>query len=158
MTAYPLLYPSLSLDCIRRLGRMVRRKLGEDWIFLVLLGLLMALVSWSMDYVSAKTLQGRFHPALSPPPHADCVYSFRLGRAGSVLGGDIAQRGSGPEPDQTQIHCSCPFHLPPTKLWLPLCHSAQFSQDLPGLGTEHPGTQELLSSGQTGAVGHRRGL
>lgn len=43
---------------------MVRRKLGEDWIFLVLLGLLMALVSWSMDYVSAKTLQGRFHPAL----------------------------------------------------------------------------------------------
>ncbi|XP_074171340.1 chloride channel protein 1 isoform X4 [Rhinolophus sinicus] len=44
-------------DCICRLGRMVRRKLGEDWIFLVLLGLLMALVSWSMDYVSAKTLQ-----------------------------------------------------------------------------------------------------
>ncbi|XP_024428619.2 chloride channel protein 1 isoform X1 [Desmodus rotundus] len=44
-------------DCICRLGRVVRRKLGEDWIFLVLLGLLMALVSWSMDYVSAKTLQ-----------------------------------------------------------------------------------------------------
>ncbi|XP_062955852.1 chloride channel protein 1 isoform X2 [Cynocephalus volans] len=44
-------------DCFRRLGRMVRRKLGEDWIFLVLLGLLMALVSWSMDYVSAKSLQ-----------------------------------------------------------------------------------------------------
>ncbi|KAM5204980.1 chloride channel protein 1 isoform 1-T1 [Hipposideros larvatus] len=44
-------------DCMCRLGRMVRRKLGEDWIFLVLLGLLMALVSWSMDYVSAKTLQ-----------------------------------------------------------------------------------------------------
>ncbi|XP_004694463.1 PREDICTED: chloride channel protein 1 [Condylura cristata] len=44
-------------DCLRRLGRVVRRKLGEDWIFLVLLGLLMALVSWTMDYVSAKTLQ-----------------------------------------------------------------------------------------------------
>ncbi|XP_066219025.1 chloride channel protein 1 [Saccopteryx leptura] len=44
-------------DCIHRLGRMMRRKLGEDWIFLVLLGLLMALVSWSMDYVSAKILQ-----------------------------------------------------------------------------------------------------
>ncbi|EPQ05606.1 Chloride channel protein 1 [Myotis brandtii] len=44
-------------DCTYRLGRVVRRKLGEDWIFLVLLGLLMALVSWSMDYVSAKTLQ-----------------------------------------------------------------------------------------------------
>ncbi|KAI5153854.1 Chloride Channel Protein 1 [Manis pentadactyla] len=44
-------------DCIHCLGRVVRRKLGEDWIFLVLLGLLMALVSWSMDYVSAKSLQ-----------------------------------------------------------------------------------------------------
>ncbi|XP_011376367.1 chloride channel protein 1 [Pteropus vampyrus] len=44
-------------DCVCRLGRAVRRKLGEDWIFLVLLGLLMALVSWSMDYVSAKSLQ-----------------------------------------------------------------------------------------------------
>ncbi|XP_001915671.3 chloride channel protein 1 isoform X1 [Equus przewalskii] len=44
-------------DCIHRLELVVRRKLGEDWIFLVLLGLLMALVSWSMDYVSAKSLQ-----------------------------------------------------------------------------------------------------
>uniref|UniRef100_H0X9E5 Chloride channel protein 1 n=2 Tax=Otolemur garnettii TaxID=30611 RepID=H0X9E5_OTOGA len=44
-------------DCVRRLERIVRRKLGEDWIFLVLLGLLMALVSWCMDYVSAKSLQ-----------------------------------------------------------------------------------------------------
>ncbi|KAH0508910.1 Chloride channel protein 1 [Microtus ochrogaster] len=44
-------------DCVQRLGHMVRRKLGEDWIFLVLLGLLMALVSWCMDYVSAKSLQ-----------------------------------------------------------------------------------------------------
>ncbi|XP_038175948.1 chloride channel protein 1 [Arvicola amphibius] len=44
-------------DCVHRLGRVVRRKLGEDWIFLVLLGLLMALVSWCMDYVSAKSLQ-----------------------------------------------------------------------------------------------------
>ncbi|XP_032722925.1 chloride channel protein 1 isoform X1 [Lontra canadensis] len=43
--------------CVHRLGHVMRRKLGEDWIFLVLLGLLMALVSWSMDYVSAKTLQ-----------------------------------------------------------------------------------------------------
>ncbi|XP_037691890.1 chloride channel protein 1 [Choloepus didactylus] len=44
-------------DCLHHLGNIVRRKLGEDWIFLVLLGLLMALVSWSMDYVSAKSLQ-----------------------------------------------------------------------------------------------------
>ncbi|KAM6167058.1 chloride channel protein 1 [Erethizon dorsatum] len=43
--------------CIHHLQCMVRRKLGEDWIFLVLLGLLMALVSWCMDYVSAKSLQ-----------------------------------------------------------------------------------------------------
>uniref|UniRef100_A0A8D1FSA6 Chloride channel protein n=1 Tax=Sus scrofa TaxID=9823 RepID=A0A8D1FSA6_PIG len=43
--------------CIHRMGLVVRRKLGEDWIFLVLLGLLMALVSWCMDYVSAKSLQ-----------------------------------------------------------------------------------------------------
>uniref|UniRef100_A0A3Q3XEM9 Uncharacterized protein n=1 Tax=Mola mola TaxID=94237 RepID=A0A3Q3XEM9_MOLML len=32
-------------------------KMGEDWIFLVLLGLTMALVSWSMDYASAKSIQ-----------------------------------------------------------------------------------------------------
>ncbi|KAM9216444.1 chloride channel protein 1 [Dugong dugon] len=44
-------------NCFRCLGGLVRRKLGEDWIFLVLLGLFMALVSWSMDYVSAKSLQ-----------------------------------------------------------------------------------------------------
>uniref|UniRef100_A0A8P4GPK6 Chloride channel, voltage-sensitive 1a n=1 Tax=Dicentrarchus labrax TaxID=13489 RepID=A0A8P4GPK6_DICLA len=31
--------------------------LGEDWIFLVLLGITMALVSWTMDYASAKSLQ-----------------------------------------------------------------------------------------------------
>ncbi|KAJ8782856.1 hypothetical protein J1605_009464 [Eschrichtius robustus] len=43
--------------CIHGLGLVMRRKLGEDWIFLVLLGLLMALISWCMDYVSAKTLQ-----------------------------------------------------------------------------------------------------
>lgn len=28
----------------------------------------MALVSWSMDYVSAKSLQGRFNLALYPQP------------------------------------------------------------------------------------------
>lgn len=34
-------------------------RLGEDWIFLVLLGITMALVSWTMDYASAKSLQGK---------------------------------------------------------------------------------------------------
>ncbi|KAK2505264.1 hypothetical protein MC885_020464 [Smutsia gigantea] len=33
-------------------------RVGEDWIFLVLLGLLMALVSWVMDYAIAACLQG----------------------------------------------------------------------------------------------------
>ncbi|XP_015149511.2 chloride channel protein 1 isoform X2 [Gallus gallus] len=44
-------------DCARHLQKYVTRKLGEDWIFLVLLGLVMALVSWGMDYASAKSLQ-----------------------------------------------------------------------------------------------------
>ncbi|XP_041961829.1 chloride channel protein 1 [Alosa sapidissima] len=44
-------------DCLARIQRYIITKLGEDWIFLVLLGLTMALVSWSMDYASAKSLQ-----------------------------------------------------------------------------------------------------
>ncbi|XP_046703183.1 chloride channel protein 1 isoform X2 [Silurus meridionalis] len=44
-------------DCLRRIQGYLVTKLGEDWIFLVLLGLTMALVSWSMDYASAKSLQ-----------------------------------------------------------------------------------------------------
>ncbi|XP_026173239.1 chloride channel protein 1 [Mastacembelus armatus] len=44
-------------DCLARVRRYIVTKLGEDWIFLVLLGLTMALVSWSMDYASAKSLQ-----------------------------------------------------------------------------------------------------
>ncbi|NXU53224.1 CLCN1 protein, partial [Turnix velox] len=44
-------------DCARRIQKYVTKKLGEDWIFLILLGLAMALVSWGMDYASAKTLQ-----------------------------------------------------------------------------------------------------
>uniref|UniRef100_A0A4W4F017 Chloride channel protein n=1 Tax=Electrophorus electricus TaxID=8005 RepID=A0A4W4F017_ELEEL len=41
-----------------RVQRFLVTKLGEDWIFLVLLGITMALVSWTMDYASAKSLQG----------------------------------------------------------------------------------------------------
>ncbi|XP_029928866.1 chloride channel protein 1 [Myripristis murdjan] len=44
-------------DCLARMRRYIVTKMGEDWIFLVLLGLTMALVSWSMDYASAKSLQ-----------------------------------------------------------------------------------------------------
>ncbi|KAJ8354981.1 hypothetical protein SKAU_G00225480 [Synaphobranchus kaupii] len=43
--------------CVARVQKYIVTKLGEDWIFLVLLGLTMALVSWSMDYASAKSLQ-----------------------------------------------------------------------------------------------------
>ena len=46
-------------DCVARVQKFLVSKLGEDWIFLVLLGVTMALVSWSMDYASAKSLQGR---------------------------------------------------------------------------------------------------
>ncbi|XP_077382950.1 chloride channel protein 1 isoform X2 [Festucalex cinctus] len=44
-------------DCLARMRRYIVNKMGEDWIFLVLLGVTMALVSWSMDYTSAKSLQ-----------------------------------------------------------------------------------------------------
>uniref|UniRef100_A0A8B9KW13 Chloride channel, voltage-sensitive 1b n=1 Tax=Astyanax mexicanus TaxID=7994 RepID=A0A8B9KW13_ASTMX len=43
--------------CLGRVQRYILTKLGEDWLFLVLLGLTMALVSWTMDYASAKSLQ-----------------------------------------------------------------------------------------------------
>lgn len=81
----------------------MRRKLGEDWIFLVLLGLLMALVSWSMDYVSAKTLQGRFTVALQPLPHDGYFLSSCLGQVGCsgrrvLPRGDLAQAKTGPGP------------------------------------------------------------
>uniref|UniRef100_A0A8C8RZ99 Chloride voltage-gated channel 1 n=1 Tax=Pelusios castaneus TaxID=367368 RepID=A0A8C8RZ99_9SAUR len=46
-----------STDCAKHIQKYVTKKLGEDWIFLVLLGLVMALVSWGMDYASAKSLQ-----------------------------------------------------------------------------------------------------
>uniref|UniRef100_A0A671WE44 Chloride voltage-gated channel 1 n=1 Tax=Sparus aurata TaxID=8175 RepID=A0A671WE44_SPAAU len=39
-------------DCLARVRRYIVTKMGEDWIFLVLLGLTMALVSWSMDYAN----------------------------------------------------------------------------------------------------------
>ncbi|KAF0024189.1 hypothetical protein F2P81_022991 [Scophthalmus maximus] len=44
-------------DCVARVQRFLVTRLGEDWIFLVLLGITMALVSWTMDYASAKSLQ-----------------------------------------------------------------------------------------------------
>lgn len=53
-------------DCVARVQKFLVSKLGEDWIFLVLLGITMALVSWTMDYASAKSLQGTTLPRI---PH-----------------------------------------------------------------------------------------
>ncbi|XP_068197058.1 chloride channel protein 2-like [Antennarius striatus] len=39
--------------CASRCQRFLISRVGEDWIFLILLGLLMALVSWVMDYAIA---------------------------------------------------------------------------------------------------------
>uniref|UniRef100_A0A8C2G178 Chloride channel, voltage-sensitive 1a n=1 Tax=Cyprinus carpio TaxID=7962 RepID=A0A8C2G178_CYPCA len=39
-------------NCVARVQKFLISKLGEDWIFLVLLGITMALVSWTMDYAS----------------------------------------------------------------------------------------------------------
>lgn len=38
--------------------RLLLSHIGEDWIFLILLGLVMALVSWVMDFTIAVCLQG----------------------------------------------------------------------------------------------------
>uniref|UniRef100_A0A3B5MWR4 Chloride channel, voltage-sensitive 1b n=1 Tax=Xiphophorus couchianus TaxID=32473 RepID=A0A3B5MWR4_9TELE len=60
-TKKPQPYSKCQGEQHRRLFQTLRRyivtKMGEDWIFLILLGLTMALVSWSMDYASAKSLQ-----------------------------------------------------------------------------------------------------
>ncbi|XP_048882515.1 chloride channel protein 1 isoform X1 [Brienomyrus brachyistius] len=48
---------SMCRECVARIQKYLITKLGEDWIFLVLLGFTMALVSWSMDYASARSLQ-----------------------------------------------------------------------------------------------------
>uniref|UniRef100_A0A8C7G7X9 Chloride channel, voltage-sensitive 1a n=1 Tax=Oncorhynchus kisutch TaxID=8019 RepID=A0A8C7G7X9_ONCKI len=50
-------HPQHHRDCVARVQKFLVTKLGEDWIFLVLLGISMALVSWTMDYTSAKSLQ-----------------------------------------------------------------------------------------------------
>lgn len=52
------IFHSLLLVCSVRCHKFLVSRVGEDWIFLVLLGLLMALVSWAMDYAIAVCLQG----------------------------------------------------------------------------------------------------
>uniref|UniRef100_A0A4W4FTV8 Chloride channel protein n=1 Tax=Electrophorus electricus TaxID=8005 RepID=A0A4W4FTV8_ELEEL len=45
--------------CTSRCQRFLISRVGEDWIFLILLGLLMALVSWIMDYTIAFCQQAQ---------------------------------------------------------------------------------------------------
>ncbi|NXE29982.1 CLCN2 protein, partial [Ardeotis kori] len=45
--------------CALQCQRFFISKVGEDWIFLILLGLVMALVSWAMDFAIATCLQAQ---------------------------------------------------------------------------------------------------
>ncbi|CAL8350445.1 unnamed protein product [Lota lota] len=45
--------------CTARCQKFLISRVGEDWIFLILLGLLMALVSWAMDFCIAICLQAQ---------------------------------------------------------------------------------------------------
>lgn len=48
----------ISVVCTVRCQKFLISRVGEDWIFLILLGLLMALVSWVVDFCIAICLQG----------------------------------------------------------------------------------------------------
>ncbi|XP_069069088.1 chloride channel protein 2 isoform X1 [Pleurodeles waltl] len=65
---YPLTTEFLEYDktrcakcriCAVRCQKFLISRVGEDWIFLILLGLLMALVSWVMDFAIATCLQAQ---------------------------------------------------------------------------------------------------
>ncbi|NXH89326.1 CLCN2 protein, partial [Edolisoma coerulescens] len=45
--------------CALQCQRFLVSKVGEDWVFLILLGLVMALVSWAMDFAIATCLQAQ---------------------------------------------------------------------------------------------------
>uniref|UniRef100_A0A8C0UU26 Chloride voltage-gated channel 2 n=1 Tax=Cyanistes caeruleus TaxID=156563 RepID=A0A8C0UU26_CYACU len=56
----PVLEPALvSTVCALQCQRFLISKVGEDWVFLILLGLVMALVSWAMDFAIATCLQAQ---------------------------------------------------------------------------------------------------
>uniref|UniRef100_A0A6Q2Y810 Chloride channel protein 2 n=1 Tax=Esox lucius TaxID=8010 RepID=A0A6Q2Y810_ESOLU len=50
--------------CTFRCQKFLISRVGEDWIFLILLGLFMALVSWVMDYAIAICLEGSGIPEM----------------------------------------------------------------------------------------------
>uniref|UniRef100_A0A8C6LA04 Chloride voltage-gated channel 2 n=1 Tax=Nothobranchius furzeri TaxID=105023 RepID=A0A8C6LA04_NOTFU len=55
----PCRLPAMPAVCTVRCQKFLISRVGEDWIFLILLGLLMALVSWMMDYCIAICLQAQ---------------------------------------------------------------------------------------------------
>ena len=58
-TAVLTVSPSHLLSvCTVRCQKFLISRVGEDWIFLILLGLVMALVSWVVDFAIAICLQG----------------------------------------------------------------------------------------------------
>ncbi|KAA8593732.1 hypothetical protein FQN60_004566, partial [Etheostoma spectabile] len=52
-------FHAISVVCTVRCQKFLISRVGEDWIFLILLGLLMALVSWVMDFCIAICLQAQ---------------------------------------------------------------------------------------------------
>ncbi|KAM8902616.1 chloride channel protein 2-like isoform 5-T5 [Spinachia spinachia] len=62
-SGYPYVLPAPTKDfvsvCTVRCQKFLISRVGEDWIFLILLGLLMALVSWMMDFCIAICLQAQ---------------------------------------------------------------------------------------------------
>ncbi|XP_070399467.1 chloride channel protein 2 isoform X5 [Nothobranchius furzeri] len=62
-SGYPYVLEAPARDfisvCTVRCQKFLISRVGEDWIFLILLGLLMALVSWMMDYCIAICLQAQ---------------------------------------------------------------------------------------------------
>ncbi|XP_056297654.1 chloride channel protein 2-like isoform X2 [Pseudoliparis swirei] len=62
-SGYPYALPAPAKDffsvCTLRCQKFLISRVGEDWIFLILLGLLMALVSWVVDFCIAICLQAQ---------------------------------------------------------------------------------------------------
>ncbi|XP_073887667.1 chloride channel protein 2 isoform X9 [Macaca fascicularis] len=71
--------------CSVRCHKFLVSRVGEDWIFLVLLGLLMALVSWAMDYAIAACLQAGFTQILAPQAVGSGIPEMKTILRGVVL-------------------------------------------------------------------------
>ncbi|KAF0030252.1 hypothetical protein F2P81_016983 [Scophthalmus maximus] len=56
--------PAIPAVCTVRCQKFLISRVGEDWIFLILLGLFMALVSWVVDFCIAICLQGSGIPEM----------------------------------------------------------------------------------------------